>query len=910
MTDAKPQPPTEAELISSMPIVAASAESPFDFGVQLDETFYVWDRRLDGASIRLERLSRHLERALTIVLTAFTVLLFVWFFANTLLFYPRGTLFLSDFWTEPSFAQLPFWIGLALALLLIYRRARAKRAPKEMGDYIKRAVVPKQTTWEAASHLSHNARVAIADRSAPDTLEALEDASHLAAQFKHGSIGALHVFAGALGSSRVGHVFARLGITFEQMKDPLARRMREQPTETSGFAASVDPTGQQVILGAMLHALLHGRTVVGPVDLFVSAYRSSAFLQELFYDMGVEDEAMEGVLGWLQTREILRARWQEFRKAGGLKPKKNMNRAMTAVATPMLDRVSEDLTSAAARGGVSLLIGRQQEMDRVLRVFEGGARSVVLVGPPGVGKQAIVHGVAELMVKEHVPDMLKDRRLVSLDVGRLVAGATPAQAEERLLLALSEVARSRNIALAIPNIDDMVGISAGSAQSLDLSSLLATEMEKGYFVAIATATPQAYRSAIEGTALGNVLTKVDIDEPNKADAIQVLAGNVGGAEAQNQVVFSYAALEACVDLTARYMHDQYLPEKALRVLDEVALYTKQKKGVGSIVGREEVAHVVSGIAKVPLTDVTSDEKEKLLNLEERMHERMIGQDEAVRMVASALRRARAALRSGKRPIANFLFMGPTGVGKTELAKTIAESYFGNENAMIRLDMSEYQDAGSINRMLGVPGSGQGGVFTEAVRQAPFSLVLLDELEKAHADILNLFLQVFDDGRLTDAVGRTIDFTQTIIVATSNVGAQYIQNEMRKGTSMEHIKTVLIEEELAKEYRPEFLNRFDGIVVFKPLTPDNVSAIAKLMLARVVATMEEKGMTFSVTDAALMELSAAGYDPQFGARPLRRVIQERVEDPLATLLLEGRAKRRDTIVLDAGGQMRVETAKEL
>ncbi|OGL71236.1 hypothetical protein A3C17_03745 [Candidatus Uhrbacteria bacterium RIFCSPHIGHO2_02_FULL_53_13] len=910
MTDDAKRPPTETELISLMPIVAASLEHPFDFGAQFDDTFYVWDRRLDGASIRLERISRQLEKALSILFVAATVLIFVWFFANAILFYPQDTLFSEDFWTQPSFAQLPFWVGAALLLLLIYRRARSKRAPKETGHYIKQTVAPTQTTWDAAAQMGRGKWMSIADRCAPDTLIALEDASKLAANFKHASIGVLHVFAGSLGQNSVGHVFARLGITFDNVKDALGRKMHEQLSVASGFAESVDPTGQQVILGAMLHALLHGRTVVSPVDLFVSAYRSSAFLQELFYEVGVEDEAMEGVLGWLQTREILRARWQEFRKAGGLKPKKNMNRAMTAVATPMLDRVSEDMTSMAARGGISMLIGRDTEMERVLRVFEGGGRSVVLVGPSGVGKQAIVNGVAELMVKEQVPDMLKDRRLVSIDVGRLVAGATPAEAEERLLLALSEVARSRNIALAIPNIDDMVGISTGGGQSLDLSSLLATEMEKGYFVAIATATPQAYRSAIEGTSLGNALTKVDIDEPGKADAIQVLAGSVGTAEAQHQVVFSYAALEACVDLTARYVHDQYLPEKALRVLDEVALYTKQQKGVGALVGREEVAHVVSGIAKVPLTAVTTDEKEKLLNLEDRLHERMIGQDEAVRMVASALRRARAELRSGKRPIANFLFMGPTGVGKTELAKTIAESYFGSEDAMIRLDMSEYQDAGSIHRMLGVPGSGQGGVFTEAVRQSPFGLVLLDELEKAHADILNLFLQVFDDGRLTDAIGRTIDFTQTIIVATSNVGAQFIQDEIRKGTSIERIKTHLIEEELSKEYRPEFLNRFDGIVVFKPLSPEDVTAIAKLMLGRVIATMEEKGIVFSVTDAALKELAVAGYDPQFGARPLRRVIQERVEDPLATLLLEERAKRRDTIVLDAGGEMRVEAAKEL
>ncbi len=901
---------SEQELLTSLPFIAATSEHPHDIGVEIDSIFYYWNVRLDALSRRVEKLARALEKAVSALIVAAAILSFVWFVVNVFIFLPEGALLSSNFWLNPSIDQLWFWIALGLLLLFIYRRALAVREPSENGDYIKHVITPQQATWDTVKALGRDKRVKIKDRLSKDAWESLDDASMYATKANHEAIGLLHIFAGTLSQPRVGHIFARLGLTFDSVKDPLVKKMQQRPQSTGERATSLDPEAQKTLMGAVAHSLMHGRTVISSADLFVSCYRNSQFLQELFYDAGIENEAMENVLSWLQIREQLRARWEAFRKASILKPKSNMNRAMTAVATPILDRMSHDLTAQAARGGIDMLIGRDEEVERILRVFEGGGRSVILVGPSGVGKQAIVQGIAELMVKEKVPKMLQDRRLVSLDIGRIVAGATASQAEERLLRALNEVARSKNIALVIPNIDDMVGISSGGAQSLDLSSLLATELEKGYVVAIATTTTQAYTSAIEGTALGNTLTKISIDEPSKSEAIQVVAGKVGVQESQHQVVFSYAAVEAAVDLTGRFLHDQHLPEKALRVLDEVALYAKQQRGVGASVLREDVAHVISNMSKIPLTAVTQDEKEKLLNLEEHMHERMVGQDEAVKMVASSLRRARAELRSGRRPIANFMFMGPTGVGKTELAKTIAESYFGDEEAMIRLDMSEYQDSSSINRLIGVPGSGMGGVFTEEVRKRPFGLILLDELEKAHADILNVFLQVFDDGRLTDATGRTIDFTQTIIVATSNVGAQYIQDEIRKKTAIDQIKTYLIEEELSKVYRPEFLNRFDGIVVFTPLTADDVMAIARLMLKSVTARMDEKGIVFEVTDAAIREIATAGYDPQFGARPLRRVIQDRVEDSLATILLEGKVDRRDTVVLDVGGHMEVKKAAEL
>ena len=910
MEEGTPKKATEAEVLGGIQVLSPEDGKPHDFGVEADGVFYLWNKRLDPASRKLRSLNAKVDKVINTTVLVVMGVIFLFFIVNTFVLLPSGTWSDSDFWTQPSLEQLPLWLGLSLSLYFIYRRARSKRGAKETGDQLHHDVISRPVTWEAAHAMPRAKRVLIADHLAKDTLAGLDAASELASTFGHSSIGLLHLFAGQLSQPRVGHLFARLGLTFEDIKDHLGKKLSEIPRSEKGVAASIDSEGQKVITGATVHALMHGRTVVTPVDVFVSAYRNSEFLREAFYAADVEEDEMENVLVWLQIRENLRARWESFRKAGALKPKGNMNRAMTAVATPFLDGVSQDITALAARGGLPMLIGRKEETERVLRVFEGGGRSVVLVGEPGVGKQAIVHGIAEMMVNEKVPELLKDRRLVQLDIGRLVAGATAAQAEQRLLMALNEVAKSRNIAIAIPNIDDMVGISSGGGESLDVSAVLAAELEKGYFVAITTSTPSAYRKSIEGTALGSVLAKVDIDEPDKNAAIQVVESRVGIPESQHKVIFSYDAVEACVELTARYIHDSALPEKALRVLDEVALAVKQERGAGSTVKGEDVAKVVSSMSKIPLTAVTQDESKKLLTLETEMHKRVIGQDEAVSMVSAALRRARTSMRSGGRPIANFLFMGPTGVGKTELAKTIAESYFGDENAMIRLDMSEYQEPSSINRLLGSPGSGQGGVFTEAVRKSPFALILLDELEKAHPDILNVFLQVFDDGRLTDAVGRTVDFTQTIIVATSNVGALYIQDEIRKNTPMDQIKTHLIEEELSGTYRPEFLNRFDGIIVFTPLTPDDVMQIAQLMLGGVIGRMEEKGIKFNVTDAALKELSVAGYDPQFGARPLRRVIQEKVEDPMATILLEGKAGRRDTITLDAGGEMSVEKAQAL
>jgi ATP-dependent Clp protease ATP-binding subunit ClpA len=416
-------------------------------------------------------------------------------------------------------------------------------------------------------------------------------------------------------------------------------------------------------------------------------------------------------------------------------------------------------------------------------------------------------------------------------------------------------------------------------------------------------------------ALLSRLLRVNVPEMDPDSAMRVCMAKTPGVEYKHGVFFSFAAIEKAVSLSQRYLHDNALPEKALDVLKEAAVLA-QKQGSGASgktripVTAEHVAQVVHGMSQVPVEAVTEDESSKLLELEDRLHERIIGQDAAVTAVAQAMRRARAELREGKRPIANFLFLGPTGVGKTELSKALAAEYFGSENSMVRVDMSEYQDAASVARMIGASGDERGGLLTEAVRRAPFTIVLLDEIEKAHPDILNLFLQVMDDGRLTDGVGRTVDFTQVVLIATSNAGTQYIQDETRKGTSPDIMKTGLLERELKGIFRPEFLNRFDAMIVFSPLSQEAVQAITRLMLKSVAARLEEKGMGFRIEEAAVGALATLGYDPAFGARPLRRVIQDRVDNTLADLILRSAVKRRDTVVLRGDLSVDVEKAAEI
>ena len=808
--------------------------------------------------------------------------------------------------------QFLFWLGLLFFSYVWYRSLREKEFKGVVEHYDYKKDKPQEekiiTSWLEVKKIRARHRHDISDAFTKEALEAIGNAYRLADKAGQESVEPIHIFSALLLSNRIGNVFIRLGLPTSALQSRVNILLKKIPLMSNKSAAVMpllSTKSVQVIFQSYERAYEAHQEYVSVTEILLAAMEQDEQLQEMLYDLEIDERKLSNVVEWARIRERLYRQYKHFRRAASHRSKTGMDKAMTALATPYLNQFSDDLTLLAKYGHLDICVAREEEIEEIYRVIAGGGQNVLLTGDHGVGKKSIVEGIAQRMVEDDVPDRLKDKRLVRLSISSLLAGTTPAGAVDRLNRIMSDIARARNVILFIHNIQELVGVSAGAGKSsLDVADTLAEHLRGGRFLTIATSTNEAYAQAIANTSLSNVFTKVDIREMNENQAIQVLESQVGLVEYKQKVFFAYEAIEKSVVMAAKFLHDTYLPGSALEVMQEAAAYAKNKKGINSLVSREEVATVIAEKTKIPVTTVSADESSKLLRLEEEMHKRVVGQEEAVDLVANALRRARAEIRSTSKPIANFLFLGPTGVGKTELAKTIAEDYFGGEERMIRLDMSEYQDKGSIYRLIGTPGQKGTGILTEAVRSHPFALLLLDEIEKADKDVLNLFLQVMDDGRLTDSTGHVIDFTNVILIATSNAGTSYVQEQMRAGTDSDSIKEKLLHGALKDYFRPEFLNRFDGIVLFKPLDHDDIKVIAGLMLKRVAKDLDAKGIELQVNDIALEYLADVGFDPEFGARPMRRAIQEKVENKLAELLLSGKLQRRDTVIIEDGGDLRV------
>jgi len=803
-----------------------------------------------------------------------------------------------------------FWLGAIcfLYLWMLLVRGKKRRVIVEKHNYDGTAEPTKElilNNWVAAKKIPSKKRVNISAAYTEEARMVLGEAYRVADRNGYDSVLPAHLFYALLSFNRIANIFIRLGIPAHSIQNQLGLSEKKKMNKNGPMPLPSDDL-IQILFQAYEEAFLAHQEYVSVTELLVATVKQSPALQEILFALNVDKQKLQNVVEWVRIRERLYREYQSHRRSSAGRSKKGMDRAMTAVQTPFLDKFSVDMTRAALYGSAEPCIARDKELEEIFRVVEGGQSNIILVGEPGVGEKSIMEGLSERMAADDVPNHLKDKRLVRLSVSALLAGTTPSGAVERLLSIMYEIARAGNIILFIQNIHDLIGVTTGAEGGLDVANSLAERLSSGHFLTFATTDTESFNKHIVNSPLSGVFTKVEVREMDENQAIQVLESRVGYAEYKNNVFFSYDAIAKSVTLAHRFLHDVYLPGSALEVMNEAAIYTHNHKGANALVTAEEVGAVVAEKTHIPASTVSSDESQKLLNLENEMHKRVIGQEEAVDLVANALRRARAEIRSTNRPIANFLFLGPTGVGKTELAKTIAEVYFGGEQRMIRLDMSEYQDKSGVYRLIGAPGEKGSGILTEAVRRDPFALLLLDEIEKADKDILNLFLQVMDDGRLTDSTGRAVDFTNVILIATSNAGTSYVQEQLHNGLSTEAIKERMLHGELSQYFRPEFLNRFDGIVLFKSLDREAIKKVAGMMLKRVAKDLEAKGVELMVEDGALEFLADVGFDPDFGARPMRRAIQERVENSLAELVLSGKLGRRDRVIIGAGGEVRVET----
>ncbi|MCB9802418.1 ATP-dependent Clp protease ATP-binding subunit [Candidatus Nomurabacteria bacterium] len=865
-----------------------------------NNNFFYWDKKINRSSILVRELRFFLDliiNAALIAATIFSVVL-IYRILNSVEFDPRNFL---DFLISPSRNNFTLLILLVLDMYLFYRLSLPAQKRDLQAKRLKDT--SKFTRYNFAESLNQETEM-ILDRA---WLYALHK--------KVWPVTVWHLLFVLLNDKDIRVVLARLGVGSKNLQEIIDKNLASLVDKNNNNSLSrkekLDLSFElkEVILNAYWHSsVVRKDQYIKEIDLLAGLVALSQDIKDFFYDFEIDDDKIDNVIAWIGINLRLAERYRRYRGRSAFKPKTGINRGYTAIATPLLDSFSADLTQASRFGRLPLSVAREAEIAEVMSTMESDLASVVLVGPNGVGKTNIIEGISNRMMAEEVPAIFQDKRLVSISLPMLVSGASESgRLEERFLGILNEVAISGNIILAIDNIHNLVGISSAGREGVDLSEVLAAEIRNKKVLLIASTNNQDYVKYLEGSELGQALRKINIEEPNKNQAIQIMEANVSWLENKYKIYFTYNALEKIYQLTDRYLPDMYLPTKALNIMEEIAVRVSKSGRQDMLVRAEDVAELISHKTQIPLTQVSDQESVKLLNLAEEMHQRIVGQDEAVQKVATALQRARAELRDQSRPIANFLFLGPTGVGKTELAKTVAEKYFGAEENMIRLDMSEYQNKDSLDRLLGSNTQSTPGILTEAVRHKPFALLLLDEIEKAHPDILNVFLQVMEDGRLTDALGRTVDFTNVIMVATSNAGTEYIQQQIEAGQKIEDFQEDLIKTKLQGIFRPEFLNRFDSVVVFRPLNESEILQIAGLMLNKVKNRLEAKGIYFEITESAQKELAQLGFDPVFGARSLRRVIQEKVDNALAKFLLQGKIGRRDVVVYDQGGEISIKKA---
>ena len=588
--------------------------------------------------------------------------------------------------------------------------------------------------------------------------------------------------------------------------------------------------------------------------------------------------------------------------------------------TRVLDQYSRDLTLIAGGGGADPVVGREREISRVIQILSRRTKNnPVLVGEPGVGKTSVAEGLARRVARGEVPDTLKNRRIVTLDLASMLAGTKyRGDFEDRVKCIIKEVQRAGDVIVFIDELHTIVG--AGSAEgAIDAANILKPALGRGEIQVIGATTPEEYRKHIEkDAALERRFQPVDVPEPDEACCVRMLRALRGSLETHHGLQITDEAISAAVRLSVRYICDRFLPDKAIDLLDEAASHVRLESGpqARQTVEASDVADVVSAWTGVPASAISEPESERLLRLEEALHRRVIGQDEAVSAVARAIRRGRVGLSDPRRPMGSFIFLGPTGVGKTELCRALAEAVYGDRDALIRLDMSEYMEKHAVSKLIGSPpgyvGYGEGGQLTERVRRRPWSVVLFDEIEKAHEDVYNLLLQIMEDGRLTDSAGRRADFRSTIVVMTSNIGAKAITEDRpalgfsgapRDGDGA--VKEAVMAE-LRRTFRPEFLNRVDGTIVFRRLSREDVRQIARGMTEAVCGRMRELGVELRVTDEALDLLAERGFDPAYGARPLRRQISALLEDPAADAILTGRAAPGDRLIATAcGGEIVLE-----
>ena len=801
---------------------------------------------------------------------------------------------------------------------------------------------------------------------------AIQQAQEVALMLGHDNVGSEHLLLGLVreGTGIASKVLTNQGLTEDKIIyeiDMLLGRGDKKLNKISGFT----PRTKSILESSYREARQMGKNYIGTEHILLAIMKDGESVAvRIMMNLNVDPQRLVSEMARLLAEYGQDPKSQQQRAYGG----QNGKGFQGGGGTPVLNQFGRDFTDMAREDKFDPVIGRDREIERVIQILSRRTKNnPCLIGEPGVGKTAIVEGLAQKIVSGTVPEILKDRRVISLDLSAMVAGAKyRGEFEERLKKALEEIRRSGSVILFIDEMHTIIG--AGAAEgAIDAANILKPSLARGEIQVIGATTLTEYRKYVErDAALERRFQPINVDEPSRDETLEILKGIRDKYEAHHRVKISDEALRAAVYYSDRYITDRFLPDKAIDLIDEASskvrlrsytappdlkeledtiqsisqqkedaikdqlfenaarLRDEERNMKGELerlrghwqtnaerseesVGETDIADVVTSWTGVPVRKLESEEASRIANLEQILHKRVVGQEEAVDAVSRAIRRGRVGLKDPKRPVGSFIFLGPTGVGKTELCRSLAEALFGDENALVRFDMSEYMEKFNVSRLVGSPpgyvGYDEGGQLTEKIRRKPYSVVLFDEIEKAHPDIFNILLQILEDGRLTDSHGKIVDFRNSVIIMTSNAGARLITERKRLGfvpasddegdISYKEIKDNVMGE-LKKTFRPEFINRVDDIIVFRPLTKEELRGIVQILTDVLAERLRQNKIEISFTGAALDELAKAGYDPLFGARPLRRSIQNAIEDKLADEMLNGRIKEGDSVSVDYGG----------
>ena len=792
--------------------------------------------------------------------------------------------------------------------------------------------------------------------------KALEYAQDLAMELGHNYIGTEHILYGLIseGTGIASKVLENQGLSAEKIKESIEEIVGVGDEIEDSNQITFTPRSKRVIENAFLEARRTGTEYIGTEHILIGIMKEGdSVATRILLEEGINPQIL--------YNELLKVLNEEGSNSEDERTSSNKS---SYNSTPTLNQYGVDLTKQAREGKLDPVIGRKEEIQRVIQILSRRTKNnPCLIGEPGVGKTAVAEGLAEKIVAGDVPEILKNKRVVSLDMASMVAGAKyRGDFEERIKKALKEVQKAGDIIIFIDEIHTIVG--AGSAEgAVDAANILKPLLARGEIQLIGATTLKEYRKYIEkDAALERRFSPVNVNEPTEEEAILILKGLRDKYEAHHNVKITDEAIKAAVELSSRYINDRFLPDKAIDLIDEAASKVRMKsytepesfKGIKdeiekldkekeeairvqnfekaaklrdkenskkkeledakkewenknskkiSTLKEEDIANVIASWTGIPVTKVSQTENDKLKNLEENLHKRVIGQDEAVSAVAKAIKRSRMGLKDPNKPIGSFLFLGPTGVGKTELSKALAENLFGSEDALIRIDMSEYMESHSVSKLIGSPpgyvGYDEAGQLTEKIRRKPYSVILFDEVEKAHPDVMNMLLQVLDDGRLTDSQGRTVNFKNTVIIMTSNIGAKlitekkslgFIQEKENSEKEYEDIKKDVMGE-LKREFKPEFLNRIDEIIVFHKLEDKEIKEILNVLLANVTKLLKNQGIELTVDEKAKELVISKGTDKTFGARPLKRAIQTMIEDKIAEAMLDGKVKNKINVTAE-------------